>query len=104
MTWTHVLSGPSRHTRGCGEISAAPPSAGAALHFRAISCLRLFAAEGGVIVLQRLLQAELNFATERAHLPPRRCGQCLFQLSVKAKREPFVVGVFPHRSLTSVER
>src|SRR6266487_1001451 len=52
-----------------------------------------------LVPLERLPQPELDFRAQRAHLPPRLCGQHLSQIILDADREaPILFRVVSHRN------
>jgi hypothetical protein len=52
-----------------------------------------------LVPLERPPQPELDFRAQRAHLPPRFCGQHLSQIILEADREaPILVRVVSHRN------
>jgi hypothetical protein len=54
---------------------------------------------GDLVPLERLPQPELDFSAQRAHLPPRLCGQHLSQIILEADREaPILIRVVSHRN------
>ena len=58
-----------------------------------------------LVPLERPPQPELGFRAQRAHLPPRLCGQYLAQVVIEADREaPILVRIVSHRNLRAVWR
>src|SRR5262249_9664429 len=52
-----------------------------------------------LVPLERPPQPELDFRAQRAHLPPRLCGQHLSQIILEADREaPILIRVVSHRN------
>jgi hypothetical protein len=52
-----------------------------------------------LVPLERLPQPEFDFRAQRAHLPPRFCGQHLSQIILEADREaPILVRVVSHQN------
>jgi hypothetical protein len=93
--------------RGCAsayifhgqKLSICPAPAG---HFFCVAncCYGRLSCRRRVLVpLERLPQPELDFRAQRAHLPPRLCGQHLSQIILEADCEaPILVRVISHQN------